>query len=600
MRRSLVGLLLSGSVILTACGEKSQRSLAPRPQAAVSVPEPGPGCLSAGDIAIQIASVFPEGSDRTSAAAQFDAIVALIGPIEGGPDSAAAQARTIDLVAFTIAAYRAGTLIGGVSDDTRQRVAVLINGFLCFVGLPATFSPGALVGDGAATVLAPPTTTTDVVTDTKLAGLRVESGSISQPVLITVTRLPDSPGPLLTQLDQYPIFYEFHVTPEDAVVEPVVVAACQPESVLPPDPTRLRLAHNVPPFTPGSIEILPLAPAPFLDCSGAAIGALPTGNALFDLARAGWRRVGPVLTSLIAPTKLMAAPYFASSGVGGTTRNFSPFGAVDTLVIATANSPTSQSSPTGGAVPAPPSVAVRTPQGHPVTALPVSFAVTAGGGALTGAATSTDASGVATVGGWTLGSAPGLNTVGATVTPPHVGSGVAGSPVTFSATGTAEAVELEDCPPRLLGIGDDLSRAFYFPNYPGQTLKQVDLYLSSSALPKTPVPYTIQLVARSGGFNGPVLGTSTVTVTLRGITFQNVRTHFVFPGEPAVQRNGTVTFQFNVLSNPNRARLAFNIGAREGLWFRRDRCTLVETNDATGTLSTFRHQGVGARIIGAP
>ena len=59
------------------------------------------------------------------------------------------------------------------------------------------------------------------------------------------------------------------------------------------------------------------------------------------------------------------------------------------------------------------------------------FAVASGGGSITGASQSTNASGIATVGSWTLGTTAGTNTLTATFT----GSGLTGNPVTFTATG---------------------------------------------------------------------------------------------------------------------------------------------------------------------
>jgi len=52
---------------------------------------------------------------------------------------------------------------------------------------------------------------------------------------------------------------------------------------------------------------------------------------------------------------------------------------------------------------------------NPVAAAVVSFAVTAGGGSITGASRTTDANGVAAVGGWTLGPNGGVNNLSATV-----------------------------------------------------------------------------------------------------------------------------------------------------------------------------------------
>ena len=77
-----------------------------------------------------------------------------------------------------------------------------------------------------------------------------------------------------------------------------------------------------------------------------------------------------------------------------------------------------------------PSVKITDSEGNPVAGVTVTFAVLTGGGSITGATPTTNASGIATVGSWTLGiggnslsaSSPGLN----------------GNPLTFFATGAAE------------------------------------------------------------------------------------------------------------------------------------------------------------------
>ncbi len=91
-----------------------------------------------------------------------------------------------------------------------------------------------------------------------------------------------------------------------------------------------------------------------------------------------------------------------------------------------------QSATAGSPVSVPPAVRVVDAHGNGIAGVEVTFAVTAGGGSLSGSTVDTDAGGVATLGGWTLGPSPGANTLVATVD----GSGVAGNPVTFTATGT--------------------------------------------------------------------------------------------------------------------------------------------------------------------
>ncbi len=84
------------------------------------------------------------------------------------------------------------------------------------------------------------------------------------------------------------------------------------------------------------------------------------------------------------------------------------------------------------AVPSPPSVIVKDASQVGVAGVTVTFAVTAGGGSVTGASTTTDAFGVASASSWVLGASAGQNTLTATVS----GAGISGNPVTFNAIGT--------------------------------------------------------------------------------------------------------------------------------------------------------------------
>lgn len=107
---------------------------------------------------------------------------------------------------------------------------------------------------------------------------------------------------------------------------------------------------------------------------------------------------------------------------------FTANGGVRAPTTVTAQSVTTQTAPAGTAVAAPPSVRVTDQVGQPVAGVAVTFAVTGGGGTLTGGSATTNASGIAAVASWTLGATPGQNTVTATA------AGL--PPVTFTATGT--------------------------------------------------------------------------------------------------------------------------------------------------------------------
>jgi hypothetical protein len=81
----------------------------------------------------------------------------------------------------------------------------------------------------------------------------------------------------------------------------------------------------------------------------------------------------------------------------------------------------------GTAVTPLPTVRVTDTYGNRVAGAAVTFAVTGGGGSVTGGAATSSASGDATVGSWVLGATPGVNTLTATA--------VGASAVTFTATG---------------------------------------------------------------------------------------------------------------------------------------------------------------------
>ncbi|HUQ19599.1 MAG TPA: Ig-like domain-containing protein [Gemmatimonadaceae bacterium] len=82
------------------------------------------------------------------------------------------------------------------------------------------------------------------------------------------------------------------------------------------------------------------------------------------------------------------------------------------------------------AVAIPPSVRVTDAENNGVPNIPVTFAVTAGGGSIVGAQVVTNANGVASVTRWVVGTTAGTNTLTATA------GSLQGSPITFTATAT--------------------------------------------------------------------------------------------------------------------------------------------------------------------
>lgn len=153
---------------------------------------------------------------------------------------------------------------------------------------------------------------------------------------------------------------------------------------------------------------------------GSVAGATATSNGAGDASPSSW-----ALGTTAGSNQLRASV----AGVPTVTLTATGVAGAASSVVATAGDGQSATVSTGVSVP--PTVRVDDAHGNPVSGVSVTFAVTAGGGSVGGAAQSTDAGGLASVGSWTLGSTPGANALSATV------DGVSGSPVAFVATGTA-------------------------------------------------------------------------------------------------------------------------------------------------------------------
>ena len=87
--------------------------------------------------------------------------------------------------------------------------------------------------------------------------------------------------------------------------------------------------------------------------------------------------------------------------------------------------------------------------------------------------------------------------------------------------------------------------------------------------------------------DGPLIGVGSAAAVLTGNVLDEVLTTFHFPS-PAVSPGGIVTFEIGQVSGPIGA--LFAIQNEEG-------CPVIETNDATPPLSTFRRNGIAVRIF---
>jgi alpha-tubulin suppressor-like RCC1 family protein len=139
----------------------------------------------------------------------------------------------------------------------------------------------------------------------------------------------------------------------------------------------------------------------------------PAGQAAFtDLA----------LTGSVGVRTLRFSAQGLSAAISGAIA--ASAGPVSALTVHSGNN---QTAPAGTAVPAAPAVRVADVSGNAIAGTAVVFAVTGGGGSITGANTESNAQGIATLGQWVLGTSIGPNTLTATV------AGIA--PITFTATG---------------------------------------------------------------------------------------------------------------------------------------------------------------------
>jgi len=443
-------LLLSTTLamLLAACSDSTPLTPAlpdaTKPQAVASAA----ACPSPTIIQNQIKALYPDGKEETSALGKFSELQKKLSQGK----TADAIVKMFDLVDHTLKLYQSNKLVGGQSPATQAKVVSLTSALYCYVGLDApTLTPAALGPDAATAVVYPTSTDTTIKTGTGWAEVVIPAGAVpdGQPVLITISRLPDPTlpftGPLATGLDQYPLFYEYTVSPVVTFDAPVTIGICLLGTIaLGTVPgSRLRVAHNV---TPTSIEILPWATPPALDCSQIETASAATAgpvlaqrSGLPGLMQVGMRQA---LEWLLPPRLQAAVPMATRSGtccLGGLAGGFSPFGGVDTLGYLSATSSTNQSAAAGAPVADPPKVRITTGPAlgaQPMVGIPVTFEIVAGTGTINGGTAAvvvtTGFNGEASLASWVV--SLGANQVRAT---PHYvpRSGFTPDAVTFDATG---------------------------------------------------------------------------------------------------------------------------------------------------------------------
>ncbi len=150
---------------------------------------------------------------------------------------------------------------------------------------------------------------------------------------------------------------------------------------------------------------------------GSVTGSPATTNAS-GIATVGSWILGPTAgANSLTATSSAGNATFTATGIAGPASQIA------------VNSGNIQTAAAGTNTPFAPSVIVRDAFGNPKGGVQVTFAVTSGGGSITGATVTSSPDGVARVGSWTLGPTVGTNTLTAT------SPGLTGSPVPFTATG---------------------------------------------------------------------------------------------------------------------------------------------------------------------
>jgi hypothetical protein len=213
-------------------------------------------------------------------------------------------------------------------------------------------------------------------------------------------------------------------------------------------------------------------------------------------------------TNTLAATVTGAMPVvFTATGTAGPAARFARY--VGEGLTGTA----------GSAVPVPPAVLVADAYGNPAPGATVTFAVSSGGGSVTGVSAITDTNGIATVGGWVLGPAAGANTLTATV------SGLPS--VTFTVTGSAGppaaiVKQAGDGQTASVGVAVATTPAVSVKDAYGNPVRAVAVTFTVTSGGGSPSLSTVSTdtsgKATAGSWTlGPTAGTNTLSAVVRGL-----------------------------------------------------------------------------------
>jgi hypothetical protein len=580
MRRFRTAIVVA-IVLMTACsGERADQLTAPLDISPTSGPALSVSGLSSDSLVIEslISQLYGNLNNGdgplNSALTRFRQVAALytncnLNPPTAPCDQAGAQLNDYLLITDLLSRYKAGGLNPLPSysspSGTGAGAAVtdLVNLLLGYAGLDASVCSFGAGVDCAVMVYQPGSVATILTTPSGQAGINLPAGTgtVTRPTVISVSRIPDPNFRLSTSLDQYPYRYIYSsssgqgIDPADPFLQDVTVEICLENGLSFPAGAldRLVLAHDVAEPTPyENIQLLPSGTEFLPACEMLSAADAPART----LAGRAWRSISGTLAGIFAPAPLSARALATGTGTVGTTKNLSPFGAVDPIGVLTANSPAANTAPQGGTVP-PPSVRVVTPSqlaaadpaGPGMPDVLVTFSVTAGDGCFATPCTpaspitvavNTDAGGYATAPAWTVG--VGANTVTAAASIPCAAPVVAGSVadcgaivtaagesrLTFSATGMPPTKVVFNAA-TLQTLGNLASQV---PAYAPGTPFNVTVLVQDGEDPAQTVPgsnASVTLTITSGGIllcpSGCTRGAVNGVVTFTGVYVTSVGTY---------------------------------------------------------------------------
>jgi len=234
-------------------------------------------------------------------------------------DVTGARKVVVAFIDFTLKAYNDGKLRDptGISPPITKKAAVvkLIDGLLCWVGLPAS---GLTLDSPVTTAIIGPAEGQLVAKDAAgngYAALKVEAGTVAEPHVWVITRRDDLARTnnclTTTGLKQVPLCVDFSVIPTVNLLKPLLVEICQTEASHDIYGSSLRLGHQL----ANGIELLAVPDVdPFhFDCGPTAfsLGAVPPPG-LGSVERVVWQ-LGALAARLLSPKPA----YGSHTGLGG-------------------------------------------------------------------------------------------------------------------------------------------------------------------------------------------------------------------------------------------------------------------------------------------